>query len=128
MSLSVASGTRMKGIADDPLQAQIIRAASSNVSGLCCISIHMKSYPEFAMAQYILGSGEKTVAPTSGLPSFSFCFAVLYSGADVFCCVICAFPIAIQKNAREITMIGMIRLALNGSEERRVGKECRSRW
>ena len=29
------------------------------------------------MAQYILGSGEKTVAPTIGLPSINFCFAVL---------------------------------------------------
>ena len=43
ISPSVASGTRIKGIAGAPLQAQIILATSSNVRGLCCISIHKKS-------------------------------------------------------------------------------------
>ena len=60
------------------------------------------------MAQYILGSGEKTVAPTSGLPSFSFCLAVLYSG---FCCAICAFPTVRQKNARQMAQNAMIDFA-----------------
>src|SRR6266478_2727184 len=40
ISLSVASATRIKGTAEAPLQAQIILATSSNVRGLCCISIH----------------------------------------------------------------------------------------
>ncbi len=51
MSPSVALGTRMNGIAGASLHAQIMRATSVYVSGLCCISIHMKSNPEFAIAQ-----------------------------------------------------------------------------
>jgi hypothetical protein len=51
MSPSVAAGMRMKGIAGASRHAQIIRAASVYVSGLCCISIQMKSKPAFAIAQ-----------------------------------------------------------------------------
>src|SRR5260221_14576569 len=104
MSLSVASGTRTNGIAEDPRQAQIILATSSKVSGLCCISIHMKSYPALAIAQYMLGSGEKTVAPTICLPSFSFCLAVLKSRTGAFCCCTCASPSTIQDNTVQVAM------------------------
>src|SRR5215472_8646918 len=48
----------------------------------------------------MLGSGEKTVAPTSGLPSRSFCLAVLKIRAGAFCCCACASPGAVEdKNA-----------------------------
>jgi hypothetical protein len=39
MSPSVASGTRIIGVAGAPRQLQIIFATSEYVSGLCCISI-----------------------------------------------------------------------------------------
>src|SRR3954453_20705185 len=45
--------------------------------GLCCISIHRKSNPELAIAQYVSGSGITTVPPTTCFPAASFCLTVL---------------------------------------------------
>src|SRR6516165_4333815 len=44
----------------------------------------------------MLGSGEKTVAPTIVLPSRSFCFAVLKIRSG---CCICASPSAIEHKS-----------------------------
>src|SRR5213595_108367 len=57
----------------------------------------------------MFGSGENTVAPTSILPSRSFCFAVLKIRAGAFCCCACAFPSCaspstIQVNATRIAV------------------------
>ena len=50
-SPSVASGTRMNGIAEAPLHAATMCATSCQLMGLCCISIQVKSNPELATAQ-----------------------------------------------------------------------------
>ena len=50
----------------------------------------------------MFGSGEKTVAPTSVLPSRSFCFAVLKIRADPFCCCPRAPCGAISGNIAQI--------------------------
>src|ERR1700758_3374066 len=48
----------------------------------------------------MFGSGENTVAPTSILPSRSFCFAVLYIRVGAFCC--CASSgAALKKSAQD---------------------------
>src|SRR3954453_23708388 len=67
--------------------------------GLCCISIHKKSNPEVAVAQYVSGSGMTTVPPTTCFPAANFCFTVLKIrvcvGADC-----CAVNVPLQSKAK----------------------------
>src|SRR5690348_13462878 len=69
----------------------------------------------------MLGSGEKTVAPTIVLPSRSFCFAVLKIRAGAFCCCPCASvirpppPRTIQASAMQIAVVN---IAVNEREYR----------
>ena len=50
-------------------QAFHIFATASQSRVLCCISVQMKSYPAFAIAQYVSGvSVEKTVPPVTFSP------------------------------------------------------------
>src|SRR5215471_12051370 len=67
----------------------------------------------------MLGSGEKTVAPTSGWPSRSLCLAVLKIRAGAFCCCACASPWALENQnaaqdiARQIVARGEGRIAID---------------
>src|SRR5262245_6010547 len=58
-----------------------MRAAAPQSRSLCCISVQMKSYPAFAIAQYVAGSVALNSVPPVTLPPW---FIFTFTGFQIF--------------------------------------------